>query len=328
MAGRIAPQSLISPAVRARDRTCRISSHETGTDVAHLCPVHEQAWFTSNEMITWNTDLTLEEKHQMHDTGNLLLLRADLHLAFDECKFCFFPKGDSKYVVHMLASTPDIGTLYHNSSLHSIDECSPEMLYTRFAWAIFPNLNPFFRSRTTRLVSVVETGENGRKQIVKKCSTTELAPLSSASRRSNQKKRQRNHEPENFESDQTHHLGSTAGRGSEVGDRMSIDSSCTEKTPERSICDQQKNETSSQIKISLHNSPTTPADDTPHKDHEIHLLKEAALSRQRPSGFTPKRTGQWQPEFEKNPKMMYEAYDYKIVDDLSDPDDWVGKDKV
>lgn len=138
MAGRMAPQSLISPAVRARDRTCRISFHETGTDVAHLCPVHEQAWFISNQMVTWNTDLSLDEKHQMHDASNLLLLRADLHLAFDERKFCFFPKGDSKYVVHMLAPTPDIGTLYHNSSLHPIDECSPEMLYTRFAWAIFP----------------------------------------------------------------------------------------------------------------------------------------------------------------------------------------------
>lgn len=178
------------------------------------------------------------------------------------------------------------------------------------------------------MVSVLEMGENGRKQIIKECSTTELAPLNSASRGSNQKKRQRNHDPENFKSDQTHHLGSTAGRGSEVGDRMSVDSSCTEETPERSICGQQKNETSSQVKILLHNSPITSADDTPHKDREIHLLKEAALSRQRPPGFTPKRTGQWQPEFERNPKMMYEAYGYEIVDDLSDPEDWVGKDEV
>jgi hypothetical protein len=82
----IAPQSNLTAAVRQRDITCRVTAFESGTEVAHLIPEHERQWFLSNSMDVWNTDLTLDPENLLRDLSNAVLLRSDIHTAFDQRK--------------------------------------------------------------------------------------------------------------------------------------------------------------------------------------------------------------------------------------------------
>lgn len=151
-----APQSTVTAAVRARDATCRVSGHFTGTEVAHLCPEHEQEWFRRNSMGMWNTDLTLDPENLLNDLSNVILLLSDLHAAFDERKFVFYPKSDNGFVVHMLEPTPDIAQLYHNVHVQSPLLCNARFLYARLAWAIFPSLSGFLsKPGVSRYLQVV-----------------------------------------------------------------------------------------------------------------------------------------------------------------------------
>ncbi|CZR64040.1 uncharacterized protein PAC_13937 [Phialocephala subalpina] len=122
-----APQSTLTAAIRQRDVSCRITAFESGTEVAHLVPEHERQWFLSNSMATWNTDLTLDPDNLLRDFSNAVLLRSDMHTAFDQRKFVFFPKDSEGFVLHMLEPTSDIGLLYHNTRLN-IPQCSLEFL--------------------------------------------------------------------------------------------------------------------------------------------------------------------------------------------------------
>lgn len=146
-------QSNVSIAVRSRDVGCRITAHQTATEVAHICPKHEEDWFLSNDLQTWNINTALDPDNLLNDMSNLLLLRSDLHKAFDDRIFVFFPKADDGFVVHFLKQTTDLGEIHHNSYLHPIPACSPRLLYVRFAWAIFPCLSGFLaKPHTSRLV--------------------------------------------------------------------------------------------------------------------------------------------------------------------------------
>ena len=148
----VGSQSALSALVKERDITCRISSHKTGVEVAHLCPRNEIDWFTRNHMYRWNSVQGLDGDSLTNDPSNLLLLRADLHKSFDQRHFIFFPKCANSYVIHMLAQTLDIGQLYHNVRLASIPKCNLRFLYTRFAWAILPLLSGFLSAPGTRRV--------------------------------------------------------------------------------------------------------------------------------------------------------------------------------
>jgi len=92
----------------------------------------------------WNTDLTLDSNKLLNDLSNAVLLRSDLHTAFDERKFVFFPKSEEGgFVVHMLEPTPELGQLFHNVHVQPLWQCNARFLYARFAWAIFPSLAGF-----------------------------------------------------------------------------------------------------------------------------------------------------------------------------------------
>jgi len=95
-------------------------------------------------MAMWSTDLTSDPNNLLNDLSNVILLRSDLHTAFDDRKFVLYPKADDGYVVHMLEPTPDIGQLYHNVKTHPLLQCNPRFLYARFAWALFPLLGRLF----------------------------------------------------------------------------------------------------------------------------------------------------------------------------------------
>jgi hypothetical protein len=141
-ASNIAPQSNLTAAIHQRDVTCRVTAFESGTEVAHLIPEHERQWFLSKSMDLWNTDLPLDADNLVRDLSNAVLLRSDIHTAFDQRKFVFFPKDPRGFVLHLLEPTSDIGQLYHNTCVN-IPQCSLEFLFARFAWSIFPSLTGF-----------------------------------------------------------------------------------------------------------------------------------------------------------------------------------------
>lgn len=100
---------------------------------------------------------------QIHDLRNVLILRSDLHFAFDQQKFAIVPKAtddmqDSpKWVVHLLCNSYELSLLYHNVKLQPTT-VSPEFLFARFAWSLFPFLAAFLSSLQQRkLLTVYST---------------------------------------------------------------------------------------------------------------------------------------------------------------------------
>lgn len=76
----------------------------------------------ANSMFSYNRSLT----YSIDDTGNAMLLRADLHVAFDKPRFVFVPKpsGDNgvmRLVLHLLEPSAELEHLYHNRELHPSD---------------------------------------------------------------------------------------------------------------------------------------------------------------------------------------------------------------
>jgi hypothetical protein len=73
------------------------------------------------------------------DTANALLLRADLHIAFDKPRIALVPKpatdGSMRLVAHLLENSPKLEYLYHNRELHT-SAVGVDMLYARFAWSV------------------------------------------------------------------------------------------------------------------------------------------------------------------------------------------------
>jgi len=200
-------QSTITGAVRARDITCRMSEHFTSTQVAHLCPEHEKEWFLRNSMSVWNTDLTLDPDNLTNDLSNVVLLRSDLHTAFDNRKFVFYPKSSEGFVTHMLEPSPDLTQLYHNRLLHPLLQCNPRFLYARFAWAIFPSLSGFFsKPGIPKIVFMLKaTGDRVEWTEQEVTRPEELRPKIASSRSRSPKKRQRATEEPSDEADEVMH---------------------------------------------------------------------------------------------------------------------------
>ena len=105
--------AILLPQHRCPAARCHLSNYRSlhGYQVAHLCPEHEREWFLRNSMAMWNTDLTLDPDNLLNGLSNVVLLRSDLHAAFDKHKFVFYPKSDDGFVVYMLEPRPDIGHL-------------------------------------------------------------------------------------------------------------------------------------------------------------------------------------------------------------------------
>jgi hypothetical protein len=118
--------STFSAAILARDLFCRISAHYTGTEVAHICPREESDWFFANGMSRWNNDTSLGEQSVIDDHANLILMRSDIHKAFDDGKFILYPKDVTGFSLHIMEPSLDLGILYHNARTHPIVNCRPE----------------------------------------------------------------------------------------------------------------------------------------------------------------------------------------------------------
>ena len=126
----------ISPAVRLRDTTCRVSGYAEIVQVAHLCPQTEEPWVNRNAMEEYAVNPSARLAYW---TNNALLLRADLNFAFDARKFVFLPKS-GKLVVHVLEASEELLGLYHNVEMQPSASglgVGVAFLFSRFAWTIF-----------------------------------------------------------------------------------------------------------------------------------------------------------------------------------------------
>jgi HNH endonuclease len=142
--------SNLTLALQARDVSCRITGCREGTQVAHICPQNEADWWYNNAMSRYN----MGSANTIDDLSNALLLRTDLHIAFDKPKFVFVPKpsADPEYpqlVTHLLEPSAELEYLYHNRRLQSMHS-SIQVLFARFAWSIFPLLDGFLTCRVRR----------------------------------------------------------------------------------------------------------------------------------------------------------------------------------
>lgn len=156
-------RSNLSDALKTQDRSCRMSRRKENLQIAHIIPGAEWEWFERNNMSVYNSNQFIVG---MDDIANATLLRADLHLAFDEPKFTFVPKGDGnnvQLVTHLIDTSEELVDLYHNRPLPP-SSVSIEMLYARLAWTIFPFLGSFLQAPVMRrlaLVMATEGVDNG-----------------------------------------------------------------------------------------------------------------------------------------------------------------------
>lgn len=77
---------------------------------------------------------------QVYDTRNAIALRADIHQLFDDGSFVYVPKSGEMRLHFLSASWAGPHTQYQNS-LFSTRDISFQLLYARFAWAVFKKLN-------------------------------------------------------------------------------------------------------------------------------------------------------------------------------------------
>ncbi|KAF2820871.1 hypothetical protein CC86DRAFT_374153 [Ophiobolus disseminans] len=148
----LAPSNLTT-ALLLRDGSCRLSGCREQLQVAHVVPQSELDWWKENDMSRYNTGSTAT----LDDTANALLLRADLHIAFDKPRVALVPKpaaDDSmRLVAHLLEYSPEIGHLYHNRELHPT-AVGVDMLYARFAWSVFTLLDAFLECKIDRRLTL------------------------------------------------------------------------------------------------------------------------------------------------------------------------------
>jgi hypothetical protein len=114
-----------------------------------VCPQEEEDWYLQNSMLRYNNGNT----ESVNSLANALLLRADLHIAFDKPSFVFVPKPanveSQQFVLHLLEPSREFECLYHNRAMQSLG-VSMELLFARFAWTILPLLAGFLKGKVQR----------------------------------------------------------------------------------------------------------------------------------------------------------------------------------
>lgn len=163
--------------------------------MAHISPREESEWFFANGMSRWNNDTSLEEQSLFDDHANLILMRSDLHKAFDDGKFILYPKDATGFSLHIMEPSLDLGILYHNAKTHPIANCRPEFIYARFAWALFRFLSGFLAMPVDRAVISVKGSEQTRVVEMRKSLDIRERVASSRSR-SPRKRKARDVDPE------------------------------------------------------------------------------------------------------------------------------------
>jgi hypothetical protein len=136
-----------------RDGSCRLGGCREQLQVAHVVLQSVLDWWRENDMSRYNTGSTAT----LDDTANVLLLRADLHIAFDKPCVALVLKpatdGSTRLVAHLLEYSPELEHLYHNRELHST-AVGVDMLYARFTWSVFTLLDVFLECNIDRRLTL------------------------------------------------------------------------------------------------------------------------------------------------------------------------------
>ncbi|KAL5314418.1 hypothetical protein ACEPPN_018845 [Leptodophora sp. 'Broadleaf-Isolate-01'] len=309
------PQSTYASIVRSRDLSCRITKHFTGTEVAHLCPEQEKEWFQANAMYQYNSNTNLGPNNLSNDVSNLLLLRSDLHKAFDDRLFCLYPKGN-EFAVHVMEPTRDIGLLYHNTRTHPINACRAEFIYTRFAWSLFPALSGFLidRSTTRSVITVKKSGGQRIRRVEEMDAEALQARANSRSRSPNKRLRAALDTTQDDEGDSStpkrRRIYSSPPPASTTEYDPNSSQTLLLESPLPSLEDDIELEKEDEAKKSSFSQNS--------KHHQ--QLKEQYLHSQRPAGYVPS-TGSSLFEGAKNVREILERAGVEIRDDTSETDD-------
>ncbi|KAL8826391.1 MAG: hypothetical protein Q9170_007418 [Blastenia crenularia] len=87
-----------------------------------------------------------KDADSIDNSGNLLLLRKDLHFTLDRLEWTIFPPA-SNWVIYALDPSPEVASQFHLRHLRPIEGVDSAYLFAAFARAIFPYLNRFLRNR-------------------------------------------------------------------------------------------------------------------------------------------------------------------------------------
>lgn len=128
---------------------CGITNASYAVKEAYLVPKEERAWYMENEMYRY----AVEVFPDITSKTNLLPLRSDIYHAFNSRWFVIVPKlvtTDSsiqpsfQYVTHiMVGEAAELWPQYHNAIVGSLHPAARELLFARFAWAIFFQVRMF-----------------------------------------------------------------------------------------------------------------------------------------------------------------------------------------
>ena len=166
---------------------------------AHIVPSSETEWFNksglgfSHGSNAWNA-ISTALNFGIDNDNNLIVLRSDLHHAWDQIDFLFVPKQTKKgSKIMMHCWNEDMVTGYHNVVLQGF--VRKEFLLARLAWTLLPrSLIPFLlATKDTRMIwSKNEHGDLiSQKMTAEQCSVIANAPVP---HNTSPKKRKQNHD--------------------------------------------------------------------------------------------------------------------------------------
>ncbi|KAH7119530.1 hypothetical protein B0J11DRAFT_63415 [Dendryphion nanum] len=140
-------------------------------------------------MRRYNARLDISGDFITDDIANALAMRADIHRAFDDCKFILTRKR-GEWTIHFLEKTYDLGRMYHNQTVKLVG-VSPEFLLARFAWAIFPLVKAFVEQGPERVVKVREQHAEGIHEVIKTLDPAGFERMDAATRGRNNSPKKR-----------------------------------------------------------------------------------------------------------------------------------------
>lgn len=152
-----------------RDGSCRVSASTDACETAHLIPYSEKNWFVSNQMAQYVRNPMAHLP--IDDERNLILLRRDLHFLFDRNRYVFVPMSPPPpqspshpessspaiaiHVLQPIGSVQLVHTYHNRLTQQRLRGISLEMLFARFAWAVFHDeIMPFFSGQQAFAVRI------------------------------------------------------------------------------------------------------------------------------------------------------------------------------
>lgn len=141
-----------------RDRRCRVTNVSYPLEDAHLVLKEEEVWYRRNEMDRYSYG----SFRDINNARNILPLRPDIHIIFDDRHFVIVPKvteaGTFQHVTHIISSkVADYWPSHHNTIVQCLSEESQPYLFARFAWAILLQVKHFVTDGQSRAVRIRTT---------------------------------------------------------------------------------------------------------------------------------------------------------------------------